>query len=50
LDLPKFSTREPPPCICDMKNSKRITSSAIGRRLTSRLTKMLSFVTLMSYF
>ena len=27
LDLPKFITREPPPCICDSmkKNSRKIT-------------------------
>ena len=50
LDLPKLSTREPPPCICDMNSSSRITSTAIGSRLTSRLTKMLSLVTLVSYF
>ena len=48
LDLPKLSTREPPPCICDMKNSSRSTSSAIGSRLTSRLTQMLSDETLAS--
>lgn len=48
LDLPKLSTREPPPCICDMKKSSRSTSRAMGSRLTSRLTQTLSDDTLVS--
>src|SRR5437764_6618165 len=48
LDLPKLSTREPPPCICDMNSSSRITSTAIGSRLTSRPSRTLSLVTLVS--
>ena len=39
LDLPKFITREPPPCIWFMMNRKIRTMMTIGRKLTSRLTQ-----------
>ena len=37
FDLPKFITREPPPCIWFMMNKKISTMMTIGRKLTSRL-------------
>ncbi len=39
-DLPKFITREPPPCIWFMMNKKISTTTTIGRKLNSRLKKM----------
>ena len=48
FDLPKLSTRLPPPCICDMNSSSRITSTAIGSRLIRKLSRTLSLVTLVS--
>ncbi len=40
LDFPKFMTREPPPCTEFMMKNSRNTTSRIGTRLMSRLTKM----------
>ena len=37
LDLPKFMTREPPPCIWFMRNKNRTSSRMIGRNEKSRL-------------
>ena len=48
LDLPKLSTREPPPCIWDMNNSSRITINATGSSITSMLVQTLSCVTSVS--
>ena len=35
LDLPKFITREPPPCIWFMMNRKTSTMTTNGRKLTA---------------
>ena len=45
LDLPKLITREPPPCIWFMMNRKISTMMTMGRKLTSRLTRKLSWGT-----
>jgi hypothetical protein len=41
LDLPKFMTRLPPPCIWFMKNSRRPTTNRIGSRLNSSESRTL---------
>ncbi len=45
LDLPKFMMRLPPPCMFDMRKKNRKTMIAIGRRVNSSDTRMLSFGT-----
>jgi hypothetical protein len=48
LDLPKAMTPRPPPCMeLNSQNSRR-SSRTKGRKLTSRLTSRLSWVTLVS--
>ena len=50
LDLPKFITRLPPPCTEFMMKNSRRTTSRIGSRLTSRVTKMFCWLILVSNF
>jgi hypothetical protein len=45
LDLPKFITRDPPPCIWFMMNKKMRTMTTMGSRLKSRLMKRFCFGT-----
>lgn len=44
-DLPKFMTREPPPCIWFMMNRKIRTITMIGRKLARRLRRKFSLGT-----